>query len=186
MSLKHWKKLSEETLIENRWHEYKHDRVLIEERKEWEYFYIDAAPSSMIVPVLPDGRLVLVNQYRYLWNKESLEFPCGSCRYILPDGSKVISMPEEGAVRELKEETGYMGTISELGVYNPCNGFANEKAYVYLAKDLVAGEAQPETEEEFEIVLLTPTELEQKILSGEIWDGMTIVAWTLARPHILK
>lgn len=105
MSLKHWKKLSEETLIENRWHEYKHDRVLIEERKEWEYFYIDAAPSSMIVPVLPDGRLVLVNQYRYLWNKESLEFPCGSCRYILPDGSKVISMPEEGAVRELKEET---------------------------------------------------------------------------------
>lgn len=186
MALKHWKKISEEILVSNRWHDYKRDQFEISDGRKGEYFYIDSAPSAMVVPMLPDGRFVLVRQYRYLWDRESLEFPCGSARYFLSDGTSAHATPEECAVRELKEESGYSGTLTHVGVYNPCNGFGTEQAHVFVGRDLVSGEAEPEPVEEFEIVLLTQAEVEQKIASGEIWDGMTIVGWTLAKPYILK
>ncbi len=184
MALKHWKKISEETLHESPWIEYKHDRFDFGDGRQGNYYYLDSPGSSMIVPVTDDGKLLLVNQYRYLGNRESLEFPCGNVRHRHPDGRVTIDDPVVAARRELAEECGVTGELTHIGVYHPCNGFLNENAHVFLARRPTQESATPDPEEEFEIIALTPAALEEKIASGEIWDGMTIVAWTLAKPHL--
>ena len=132
----------------------------------------------MVIPVCADGRLILVNQYRYLVGKESLEFPCGSVK----DGSSY----EETAHHELAEETGFSATLWILiGEFNPYNGVTDEVCRVYLAKDLRSVNVTPDETEEFEQVMLSPDELESKMMSGEIWDGMTLAAWSIARHMII-
>lgn len=184
MALKHWKKISEETIHESPWIEYKHDRFDFGDGREGNYYYLDSPGSSMVVPVTDDGRLLLVNQYRYLGSRESLEFACGNVRHRHPDGRVTIDDPLVAAKRELAEECGVSGTLTHVGVYNPCNGFLKETAHVFLARSLAPAASQPDPEEEFEIVALTPEEFEAKIVSGEIWDGMTIVAWALVKSHL--
>ena len=76
MSLKKWKKLSETVLIKNSWWTYKKDKTILPSGKLGEYHYVHTNGASMIVPVLNDNKVVLVNQYRYLNDRESLEFPC--------------------------------------------------------------------------------------------------------------
>jgi ADP-ribose pyrophosphatase len=133
--------------------------------------------SSCVVPVLPDGRLVLVNQYRYLRDRESLEFPCG--------GVKEGQTFDDTAVQELAEEAGYHAREWAIaGEFNPYNGVTDEMCRVFIAKRLTPVVVPHDDTEEFEKVTLTPEELEARIISGVIWDGMTIAAWALAKPHI--
>lgn len=131
----------------------------------------------MVIPVLPGGELVLVNQYRYLASKESLEFPCGSVK----DGST----HDRTAWEELAEETGYSaGTLLLAGEFNPYNGVTDEMCRVYVARDLTFVGDAPEETEEFELVTLRPEELDARIASGDVWDGMTIAAWAIGRGRI--
>jgi ADP-ribose pyrophosphatase len=131
----------------------------------------------MVVPVDAEGRLLLVNQYRYLASRESLEFPCGSVK----DGST----HDRTAWEELAEETGYSaGTLALVGEFNPYNGVTDEMCRVYVARELSYVGGRPEETEEFELVRLSPEELEVRIRSGELWDGMTIAAWGIVRGGI--
>jgi len=128
----------------------------------------------MVVPIHADGTVLLVNQYRYLLGKESLEFPCGS----LKDG---FTHPQ-AARQELEEETGYSaGVLTPIGEFNPYNGVTDEMCRVYVARDLRFVGGTPDETEEFELVRATPAEIEAKIGTGGIWDGMTIAAWGIAK-----
>jgi ADP-ribose pyrophosphatase len=132
----------------------------------------------MIVPLLNDGRVVLVNQYRYLNDRESLEFPCG--------GVKEGHSYEETAMHELEEEAGFIARDCQpAGQFNPYNGVTDEICHVFIAKNLVAVSAKPDETEEFETVTLTLDEVDARITSGVIWDGMTIAAWMIVRKCIL-
>jgi ADP-ribose pyrophosphatase len=132
----------------------------------------------MIVPVLSDGRIVLVNQYRYLNDRESLEFPCGGVK----DGSTY----GDTARHELEEEAGLIAKDwQEVGEFNPYNGVTNEICRVFLAKNLAAVPVKPDETEEFETITLTPNEVDAQIASGVIWDGMTIASWMIVRPRLL-
>ncbi|HUI64582.1 MAG TPA: NUDIX hydrolase, partial [Bacteroidota bacterium] len=70
------------------------------------------------------------------------------------------------------------------GEFNPYNGVTDEICQVFIARNLVFVGADPDVTEEFEILQLAPSDLEQRIASGEIWDGMTIAAWALVRSKI--
>ena len=61
----------------------------------------------------------------------------------------------------------------------------NEICRVFLARGLRQVPQHPDATEEFEQLLLTPTELEEHIRSGSVWDGMTLAAWSLARSRFL-
>jgi isopentenyldiphosphate isomerase len=63
---------------------------------------------------------------------------------------------------------------------------ADEICNVYLARALVSVPPKPDETEEFERFILTPEEVKAKISSGELWDGMTIAAWTLAKEALRK
>ena len=131
----------------------------------------------MTIPVMQDGKVLLVNQYRYLAGKESLEFPCGSVK----EGSSY----DATAWGELAEETGYSALqLYLIGEFNPYNGVTDEMCHVFVARDLRHVGANPDETEEFELMPLTPEQIDEKIKNGEIWDGMTIAAWGIARERL--
>ncbi|MFA6572096.1 MAG: NUDIX hydrolase, partial [Bacteroidota bacterium] len=110
--------------------------------------------------------------YRYLNKRLSIEFPGG--------GIKTGQTSIETAVAELKEECGVKAEkFILLGEFNPFNGVTNEISSVYVAEELSECKAEPDDTEEFEILRLTYNEINEKIKTGEIWDGMTLAAWSL-------
>lgn len=179
MPLHKWKKLSETLIIKNPWWEYRKDEAELPSGNHGEYHYVYTNGASMIIPVLEDNRLMLVNQYRYLNDRESLEFPCGGVK----DGQTY----EQTAVQELEEEAGFVSDdLKLIGKFNPYNGVTNEICSVYLARSLRSVPPKPDETEEFERLILSSEQIDTKISNGEIWDGMTIVAWTLAKHRLEK
>ena len=159
MTLRTWKKLSESILLKNPWWTYKRDTFELPSGKPGEYHYVHTNGSSMVIPILGDGNLVLVNQHRYLMGKESLEFPCGSVK----EGSN----HDETARHELNEETGYMAkALFKVGEFNPYNGVTNEMCHVYIARDLNYIGGTPDETEEFEVVVMSPAQIERSALEG--------------------
>jgi len=178
MPLSKWRKLTQKELFKNPWWVYRQDTFSLPNGEVGDYFYVHTNGSSIIIPVLDDGRLVMVKQYRYLRDEESLEFPCGGVKA----GSNYLT----SAVQELEEEAGYTAAkMIQAGEFNPYNGVTNEMCRVYIARGLKHVGSKPDPTEEFEHLELTPAEVEQRILSGEIWDGMSIAAWFIGRPKIL-
>ena len=176
--LVHWKKLTSRIIHKNPWWSYVLDTFTIPRGIEGEYHYIHSNGSSMIIPVLDDGRIVLVNQFRYLRRMESIEFPCG--------GVKAGHSYEEMAQLELEEEAGYMAMSWEnAGEFNPFNGATDEMCRVFVARGLSPVAPKPEATEEFEILRMTPDEIEKMIAERSIWDGMSLAAWTLVRHQFL-
>ena len=111
------------------------------------------------VPILPDGRLALIKQYRYSVQSEMIEIPAGK----LDPNEK----PEDCAVRELKEEIGFHSNkLTFLTIMYPAIGFANEKMWLYLAEDLVLSKAKSDSDEFIELI---PTEIDKALKM--IWDG---------------
>jgi len=154
-----------------------HDRYRLPSGEVKDYFFVRTGGSTMLVPVAGDGRLVLVRQHRYLIGRDSLEFPCG--------GVPVGGDPDLNAVKELREETGLEAArLERIGEFAPYNGVADELCHVYLARDLTHVGAEPEATESIQVVHLPAAELEAQIASGEVWDGMTIAAFAIARPRL--
>jgi ADP-ribose pyrophosphatase len=177
MPLKRWKKISEKQIFKNSWWSYKKDTTELPDGRRGEYHYVHTNGASMIIPVLGDGRIVLVKQYRYLNDAESLELPCG--------GVKEGHTYEQTARDELQEEGGFIAQSWALvGRFNPYNGVTDEICKVYVARDLTEVQPKPDETEEFERFFLTSQEIDRRIAGGDIWDGMTIASWTIARPFV--
>jgi ADP-ribose pyrophosphatase len=177
MALKPWKTLSSATKVKNPWWTYKHDLFAMASGKQGEYHYVHTNGSSCVVPVMPDGKIMMVKQYRYLARRDSIEFPCGAVK----DGSTY----DQTAEHELAEETGYAaGEMTKAGMFNPYNGVTDEMCQVYVARELRHVGAKPDETEEFEFVPLKPEGIEAAILDGTIWDGMSIAAWMLVRTRL--
>ncbi|QQS34680.1 MAG: NUDIX hydrolase [Ignavibacteriales bacterium] len=177
MSLKTWKQLSSKVLLSNKYWDYLLDEFQIEDGKKGEYHFVRTGGSTMIIPVTDSGKLLFVNQYRYLNQRESLEFPCGSI-------SKNLS-PKENAVKELREETGY--STKELipaGFFSPFNGVTDEMCHVFVANDLVRDFLKADDTEEFELHELSVDKVDELISDNTIWDGMTLAAWILAKKFV--
>ncbi|MGE5401543.1 MAG: NUDIX domain-containing protein [Ignavibacteriales bacterium] len=176
MPLKRWKTISRETVFRNDHWSYYLDQFEIEGGTRGEYHFVHTSGSTMVIPVLSPGRILLVNQFRYLNQKESLEFPCGSV-----EGSLT---PEENAIKELREETGYTaGELLKIGEFSPYSGASDEMCSVYIARKLTPSPLPKDQTEEFEIVEKTTAEMNAMMESNTIWDGMTLSAWLLARKY---
>ena len=125
-------------------------------------------PGSVVVlPLLPDGRIVLIRQYRYATRQFMWELVAGRI-----DNNE---SPQKGAARELIEETGYRAKRLRvfLDVF-PTPGFLEERMYILLAEGLTAGEAEPEEDEIITSKAFTRKELEQMIRRNIIRDAKTI------------
>jgi ADP-ribose pyrophosphatase len=125
-------------------------------------------PGSVVVlPVLPDGRILLIQQYRHATRQYLWELVAGRM-----DGGET---PREAAARELIEETGYRAKRFRvfLDVF-PTPGFLEERMYILLAEELTAGEAQPEEDEKIVSRAYNRKELEEMIRKGKLRDAKSI------------
>ena len=125
-------------------------------------------PGSVVVlPVLPDGRIVMVRQYRHATRQYLWELVAGR--------KEPEETPKQGAARELLEETGYRAKRFKvfLDVF-PTPGFLEERMYILLAEGLTAGKAQPEEDEKIEVRAYRVNELKKMIKSGRLKDAKSI------------
>ncbi|MBI2436238.1 MAG: NUDIX hydrolase [Candidatus Magasanikbacteria bacterium] len=176
---KHLKKISEEILHENPWWKYKHDIYERPNGSEGDYFYAETPGVVMIVPVLPDGRIVLTLQHRYLVDKQSIEFPGGG----IPEGMA----PSEAAVQELLEETGCTAKeMVKIGEFEPDAGFVRDRCHVFLAHIISQSKQQLDETEEIELLYRLPEEVDDMIRKNEIWDGETMATWSLVYHYFNK
>ncbi len=154
---------------------YKHDVFRKPDGTTGDYFYIESVGGAMIVPLLPSGDVVMVEQYRYLDDRMSLEFPCGG----LQDNENSF----QAAERELSEETGYRAAmLQKIGEFSSSNGVARDSIHTFIAQGLhKIGDPQNEITGELKIYTFSPHECEKLILAGTIWDGQTLAAWMLVR-----
>ncbi|MBN1289600.1 MAG: NUDIX hydrolase [Actinobacteria bacterium] len=130
-----------------------------------------------IVPVLEDGSIVMVRQYRNATDEVILEIPAGK----LSPGEP----PEECARRELREETGFSaGEMIKLAEFYNSPGYSDEYFHVYIARDLTYEGTDLEPDEFLEEEKVGLSEAIGKIPTGEIRDAKTIIGLTLARLYL--
>lgn len=135
--------------------------------------------GALAVPVTPDGKLVLLRQYRFTLQGRLLEFPAGTVERH--------EDPEETIRRELEEETGYRAhKWQKLGEFAVAPGYSDELIYAFLAQDLEKLEVPPscDADEDLETIVMTPQELEEAILDGQPVDAKSISSFFLARPFL--
>lgn len=128
-----------------------------------------------VLAVMPDGRILLVRQYRHAAGTVLLELPAGTLDR-LPDGS--IEDPAVAAPRELREETGYTAqSWRQLGGFWTAPGFASEHMTLYLATDLTADPDHrgPDPDERLLVEALTLPELLARAQRDEIHDAKTLI-----------
>ena len=135
--------------------------------------------AAAIVPVLPDGRIVLVRQYRPALERETLELPAG-CRDFPEEDTAIC------AKRELEEETGYTSeSISKLLELKTTVAFCNEMVDIYLARDIVKIHGQRlDAAEEIDVEVWKLDRLLDEIYGGRLQDSKTvagILAWSNMR-----
>ena len=132
--------------------------------REW----INHPGAVCIVPILPDGNLCLIRQYRYGPRDEFIEIPAGK----LDTGED----PLVCAKRELQEEIGYIaGKLTFLTNIYPAIGFSNEKMWMYLAEDLQLSNQSLDQDEFLELFPLSLEEAINFINQGKITDVKTII-----------
>ena len=121
-----------------------------------------------ILPILPDGRILLVKQYRHAVGEDLWEVPAGK----IEQGETPLTCAE----RELVEETGYRAAHWEqMMTFYTSPGFTDETITLFLARDLTKV-AKPRPEEIAACRVFTRDELERRIKNGTLQDGKTIIA----------
>jgi len=164
-----WQILDQRFLWQSRWYNLRQDRLRAPDGHEFAFTVVEHPGAVWVVPVMADGRVALVWQYRYAVDDWCYEVPAG--------GLSPGLTPEEVARRELLEEVG--GQAAELhfvGRFYTSNGISDEVAYVYLATGVELGEAQPEPTEWLEVRPVPAAEALRMAREGEIADGPSALA----------
>ncbi|MGL5096801.1 MAG: NUDIX hydrolase, partial [Planctomycetia bacterium] len=121
-----------------------------------------AHPGSVVLlPVLDDGRLVFIRNYRHTLDRVLLELPAGTRNPGEP--------PLAAAARELAEETGYRAeSLTVVFEFYPAPGLTDERMTVVRADRLTPGDPQWEPDEEMKVEKWTPTDVRTLAAEGRI------------------
>lgn len=134
--------------------------------------YIVHPGAVLIVPVLPDGRLVVERQYRYPLHRVFIEFPAGK----LDPGESALTTGQ----RELREETGYTAREwTRLGVVHPLLSYSTEAIELYVAEGLEHVGAALDEHEFLEVRTMSVDEMLSGVERDEITDAKTVTALLL-------
>jgi ADP-ribose pyrophosphatase len=144
------------------------DRIRLPDGREAAREYVVHPGAVMVIPILPDGRLVMERQYRYPVSRTMIEFPAGK----LDSGEGGLAC----AQRELREETGYVAERwARAGVMHPVIGYATEFIEIWFADGLALGERDLDEGEFLDVFPASLDDLEGWMRDGQLTDAKTIV-----------
>jgi ADP-ribose diphosphatase len=160
--------LGSRLVLENRFLRVREDRVRGRDA-EGLHYVVELPRAATIVPVLPDGRVLLIRQYRHSVGESVLELPGGR---VEPSEA-----PEAAARRELAEEAGFEADEwSALGTFMPAAGLLDHVGHLFEARGLRPVARRLEALEEIDLVPMSGEELSAALISGTIVDGFCLVA----------
>ncbi len=146
------------------------DRMVLPDGTEENYDFIKHKGAAAVIPVMDDGRIIMVRQYRNAIDQYTLEIPAGGLNGA-DEPTKIA------AHRELEEETGYYADLNDveflLTLYTTV-AFCNEKIDIYLARNLRKTQQHLDDDEFIDVSLHTIDELTQMVRDGKIVDAKTI------------
>jgi 8-oxo-dGTP pyrophosphatase MutT (NUDIX family) len=159
-----------ERVYDSFWCGLRRDHVQLPNGDEQEYHVFEIHDAVAVVPVLPDGSLVMLWQYRYPHGKTHWEVPAGR----VDEGESAAAAAE----RELLEETGYRAQrLVRLGGFYPTNGISPHHAELYAALDCERVRA-PELGpcEQLSVHVVPESEVRARLARGDYEDGFTALA----------
>ncbi|MCR5209168.1 MAG: NUDIX hydrolase [Lachnospiraceae bacterium] len=149
---------------------YCHDTVKVPNGHICDYDFVKHQGAAAVLPVLDDGRILLVRQYRNALDRFTLEIPAGGL-----DGPDEPTI--NAAARELTEETGYVAKeLSFLISVYPAVAYCNEKIDIYLARGLKKAERALDPDEFINVEAWDIKEIAKLIFEGRLQDAKTSAA----------
>jgi ADP-ribose pyrophosphatase len=158
------------------WFTVREDQVGTQAGAELTYTYLERPGVVLVVPVLADGRIALIRNYRYV-----IRVWC----WEVPAGGREDQTVEEAAARELREEIG--GTAESfrpLSGFYLSNGTSNEYATVVLARGVTLAEPEREPGELLYTVPMPVADALSLARTGQIADGPSALALLLCEPYL--
>ena len=138
---------------------------------------VEHGGAVSVVPIDPQGRVLLVRQDRHATGRPLREIPAG--------GLEAGEAPEETAQRELQEETGYRAaSITRLGGFFLAPGYSSEYLHVYLAESLSEDRLDGDEDEEIEVEALDLEAALALVDLGKIEDAKSVAGLLLYARHL--
>ncbi len=136
-----------------------------------EFYVLESDPWVNVIPITPSHQVVLIRQYRHGTREVTLEIPGGLV--------EKTDTPEQAALRELKEETGYQGDdICLIGQVHPNPAFLDNSCYTYLVRGVNPTSKQNLDDKEDIEVILSPLEnIPEMIRDGTINHSLVLSAF---------
>ncbi|HEY1412157.1 MAG TPA: NUDIX hydrolase [Rhodopila sp.] len=168
--------LSTRIAYENRWTRVREDIIRRADGSDGLYGVVERSDFVVIVP-WQDGRLTLVEQYRYPVGARIWEFPMGMWEHAPGTDPAVL------AAGELREETGLVaGHMLHAGEIFQGPGYCNQRGHIFLATDLTQGDHQREVSEQDMVCRgFDLATFEAMVRDGSVREAMTISAFGLLR-----
>jgi ADP-ribose pyrophosphatase len=168
--------LTSRIAYENPWTRVREDIIHRPDGTQGLYGVVERSDFVVVVP-LQDGRITMVEQYRYPVRARQWEMPMGMWEHA--PGTE----PDVLAAAELREETGLIaGRLTYAGQMFQGAGYSTQRGHIFLATELTQGTTERETSEQDMICRSFPlAEVEQMVRDGTIKDAMSIAALGLLR-----
>lgn len=168
--------LSSRIAYENRWTRLREDRIQDADGSDGIYGVVERSDFVVVVP-FQDGKVTLVEQYRYPVSARIWEFPMGMWEHT-PDADPAVQ-----AAAELREETGLTAAhMLHAGEIFQGPGYSSQRGHIFLATNLTQGATDREASEQDMVCrTFSLAEFETMIRNGTVREAMTISAFGLLR-----
>ena len=157
-------------IYDSHWVSLRRDTLELSPGVEQEYHRIGIAQAVCVVPVLPDGSIVVLWQHRH---------PLGETHWEVPAGRRDEDESlEEAARREVLEETGFRaGRLEPLARFHPVNGISDHEGHLFTALDCErVGEPAHDPQERISVHVMPAGEVRARLLRGDFVDGFSALA----------
>lgn len=170
MADRRWKTVDEQIAYSCEGFDIVNETVTLPGGTDAEFDYLTESESAVILPFTTDGEVVVIDEWRHAVKRQNRGLPAGS----LEAGED----REQGARRELREETGYeAGELEYFGGFEPANGFSDAYFHYFVAHDCEpAGGQSLDTDETIEVSTTAFDDLVDAVRTNELEDGRTVTA----------